>query len=219
MHWKDIFGPPEKRPCEARDLHAGLVWLTWLVDCLFNAELTALLSLQKLSFVDTVNVILSLTINEALKWFSSLPILKLESFWWWRYSVSSSPPPLPPTPCPLPPGISEQYLFRHNSALNQSNQPASPISLAGTDPSVMFVVTNILSWRNCVCRDKSFVATKIFCRSKHVFFSQQAYFCRNKRRVLSRQTHVCRNKTFSWQKWYFWQLTPMTHKGSSIEDA
>ena len=37
---------------------------------------------KRLWFVDTVFVSLSLTINETLKWFSSLPILMLESFWW-----------------------------------------------------------------------------------------------------------------------------------------
>ena len=38
-------------------------------------------------FVDTVSVVtLSLTINETLKWLSSLPILTQESFWWWQCS-------------------------------------------------------------------------------------------------------------------------------------
>ena len=40
-------------------------------------------------------VTLSLTINETLKWLSSLPILMQESFWWWqcsnRYIISLSP--------------------------------------------------------------------------------------------------------------------------------
>ena len=46
---------------------------------------------------------LSLTINETLKWLSSLPTLMQKSFWWWqcsdRYIISPSPPPpylLPP---------------------------------------------------------------------------------------------------------------------------
>ena len=46
---------------------------------------------------------LPLTINETLKWFSSLPILMQESFWWWqcsnRYIISLFPLfqyPLPP---------------------------------------------------------------------------------------------------------------------------
>ena len=48
-------------------------------------------------------MILSLTINETLKWLSSLPILMQESFWWWqcsdRYIISLSPhlhTPFPP---------------------------------------------------------------------------------------------------------------------------
>ena len=46
---------------------------------------------------------LSLTINETLKWLSSLPILMQVSFWWWqcsdRYTVSLFPPlPYPFTP-------------------------------------------------------------------------------------------------------------------------
>ena len=40
---------------------------------------------------------LSLTINQTLKWLSSLPILMQESFWWWqcsdRYIISVPPPP------------------------------------------------------------------------------------------------------------------------------
>ena len=39
-------------------------------------------SSKRLWFVDTVFVTLSLTINETLKWLSSLPILMEESFWW-----------------------------------------------------------------------------------------------------------------------------------------
>ena len=31
---------------------------------------------------------LSLTINETLKWLSSLPILMQKSFWWWQCSTS-----------------------------------------------------------------------------------------------------------------------------------
>ena len=48
-------------------------------------------------------VILSLTINETLKWLSSLLILMQESFWWWqrsdRYNYNLL---LPPPPYPLP---------------------------------------------------------------------------------------------------------------------
>ena len=47
-------------------------------------------------------VTLSLTINETLKWLSSLPILMQKSFWWWqcsdRYIYTL---PLPPPPYPL----------------------------------------------------------------------------------------------------------------------
>ena len=46
---------------------------------------------------------LSLTINETLKWLSSLPILMQESFWWWQRSdryIISLPPPPPPYPLP-----------------------------------------------------------------------------------------------------------------------
>ena len=50
-------------------------------------------------------VTLSLTINETLKWLSSLPTLMQKSFWWWqcsnRYIISLFPPPpytLPPRP-------------------------------------------------------------------------------------------------------------------------
>ena len=50
-------------------------------------------------------VILSLTINETLKWPSSPPIIMQESFWWWqcsdRYIIISFLSP--PSPYPLPP--------------------------------------------------------------------------------------------------------------------
>ena len=53
----------------------------------------------------TVSVVtLSLTINETLKWLSSLPILMQKLFWWWlcsdmyEYIISLSPPPPPPPP-------------------------------------------------------------------------------------------------------------------------
>ena len=59
-------------------------------------------------------VTLSLTVNETLKWLSSLPILMQESFWWWqcsdRYTISLSPtsilPPSPPPPTFSPSQIS-----------------------------------------------------------------------------------------------------------------
>ena len=40
---------------------------------------------------------LSLTINETLKWLSSLPILMQESFWWWQCSDRYLIPPPPPS--------------------------------------------------------------------------------------------------------------------------
>ena len=39
---------------------------------------------------------LSLTINEKLKCLSLLPILMLQSFWWWQCSIRYSPFPPPP---------------------------------------------------------------------------------------------------------------------------
>ena len=45
---------------------------------------SALLSLQKLRSAGHCLVTLSLTINETLKWLSSLPVLIQESFWWWQ---------------------------------------------------------------------------------------------------------------------------------------
>ena len=52
---------------------------------------------------------LSVTINESLKWLSSLPISVREWFWWWqcsdRYNVTFlplPPPPYPPPPSPNP---------------------------------------------------------------------------------------------------------------------
>ena len=60
-------------------------------------------------------VILSLTINETLKWPSSLPIIMQESFWWWqcsnRYIIISSlfpPPSIPPSPLFPVPNISNK---------------------------------------------------------------------------------------------------------------
>ena len=43
---------------------------------------SALLSLQKLWSVDTVFVVLFLTVNETLRWPISFHILLQESFWW-----------------------------------------------------------------------------------------------------------------------------------------
>ena len=65
-----------KRNCEP-------VWLSgkalgWKAEGPLFESASALLSLQKLGLVDTV----TLTINETLKWLSSLPTLMQESFWW-----------------------------------------------------------------------------------------------------------------------------------------
>ena len=200
MYRKDIFGPPEKRPCEVCDLHADLVWLMWLVDCLFNAELTALLSLQKLWFVDVVIVILPLTINEALKWLSSVPILMLQSCWWWRYCASLvkvTPPPTHPHTHPPDPHL-----------LGSRPQPVPLQGQLGVKPVQPTSLTNIIGGSHHkyhFCHDKSFVATKLclswqeFCNKEKYFVATntwQAYFCRDKRRVLSWQTHVGRDKTY-----------------------
>ena len=71
--------------------------LGWKAEELRLESISALLSLQKLWSVDMWHclVTLSLTINETLKWLSSLPILMQESFWWWqcsdRYIISLFP--------------------------------------------------------------------------------------------------------------------------------
>ena len=50
--------------------------------------------------------------TETLNWFSSLPILKQVSFWWWqwsdRYIISLFPPP--PYPLPPPPPFSQSLI-------------------------------------------------------------------------------------------------------------
>ena len=55
---------------------------------------------------------LSLTINETLKWLSSLPILMQQSFWWWqcsdRYIISLFPPSIPP---PFSPSLISLVVF------------------------------------------------------------------------------------------------------------
>ena len=67
------------------------------------------------------------------------------------------------------------------------------------DKSMIIATDTCLSRQNIICRDKTFVSTKIFYRDKHNFvatevFSRQAYFCRDKRRILSSQRRVCRDK-------------------------
>ena len=48
--------------------------------------------------------LVSLTVNETLKWLSSVPVLMQESFWWWqcsdRYIISPPPTSIPPSPRP-----------------------------------------------------------------------------------------------------------------------
>ena len=57
--------------------------------------------------MDSLVVTLSLTIDETLKWLSSLPILMQESFWWWqcsdRYILSLFP--YLHTPSPFSPSL------------------------------------------------------------------------------------------------------------------
>ena len=73
----------------------------------------------------------------------------------------------------------------------------------------VFVTTNI-------CRDKSFVATKIFCRDKHNFFATKLVrtsilLSRQKTKQKTTTTKTCfvTRKHFSRQKSYLWQLPPM----------
>ena len=109
------------------------------------------------------------------------------------------------------------------------------LSLVGAATSIIFAVTKKLSqqtWQTHVCHNKtclsqlntSFVTTKVcllqqnFCCDKFMFVAtkvllRQAYFCRDKRRALLWQTRVCMvvmTKVLSQQKWYLWQLPPMT---------
>ena len=107
----------------------------------------------------------------------------------------------------------------------------------------MLAASKPLSRQNYVCRDKRFVATKEntyfvatkiclsrenICRDKHVLL-RQIFVATNI--ILSRQTrlssqkkYACCDKTFvatklclSWQKWYLWQLPPMTGKMQGME--
>ena len=50
-------------------------------------------------------VTLSLTINETLKWLSSLPILMQESFWWWQCSDECIISLFPHLHTPFPPSL------------------------------------------------------------------------------------------------------------------
>ena len=58
---------------------------------------------------------LPLTINEALKWLTPLPITMQDSLWWWqcRFVYRTYPPP--------PPQVSPGRLLGDNSVFNKSN--------------------------------------------------------------------------------------------------
>ena len=86
-----------------------------------------------------------------------------------------------------------------------------PLSLAGAATSIIFVATN--TTKHVFCRDKSmFVTTKVCwsrqkyvgrdktCRDKHNLVATKVYFmlCLSRQILLSRQ------------KWYLWQLPPIT---------
>ena len=76
---------------------------------------------------------LSLTIDETLKWLSSLPNLMQKSFWWWqcsdRYIISLPPPFQTSSPHPFSPSLislmasvnvkHQAYLLRKNKQNNQ----------------------------------------------------------------------------------------------------
>ena len=63
-------------------------------------------------------VTLPFTLNETLKWHSSLPILMQDSFWWWQCSVRYIFSP-PPSFWDFSP---HQDLSGDNSVLNKSNK-------------------------------------------------------------------------------------------------
>ena len=92
-------------------------------------------------------VTLLLTINEALKWLSSLPVLEQESFRWWqcsdRYSL-----PLPPPPgtsveverqLKFPAGMNKVYCTVYCKSVIVSNHSSFP-------PSFSFLVSYPLSF-------------------------------------------------------------------------
>ena len=67
-------------------------------------------------------VTLSLTINETLKWLSSLPTLIHKSFWWWqcsdRYTISPPPPHHHPHPTSIPPSPFSPSLINLTVSVN-----------------------------------------------------------------------------------------------------
>ena len=63
-------------------------------------------------------VTLPCIVTATLKWLSSLPVIMLESFWWWRCSIRCS---LPFPPTSWDPGP-HQYLSGDILALNKSNE-------------------------------------------------------------------------------------------------
>ena len=114
------------------------------------------------------------------------------------------------------------------------------VSLVGAARGLIFVATNMclsqhyttfvvtkvcLLWQNYVCRNKTFVATNTclswqkFRLNKHPFVMTKDMFCAcsfvTTKLCLLRQNACCdkmfvATKRFSWQKWYLWQLLPMT---------
>ena len=79
---------------------------------------------------------LSLTINQTLKWFSSLPIVMQKLFWGWqcsdRYIISLFPPP--PYPPPFSPSLISLVVSvdvtHHVYLRTQTCEPVLPETLA-----------------------------------------------------------------------------------------
>ena len=83
--------------------------------------------------------------------------------------------------------------------------------------------TPLLSRHKYACRDKSFVAKKLYwsrkniCLAKSILLLRQTRVCRDKTRLLSRPKYACRDKTFvfvatkllSRQKFYLWHFPPL----------
>ena len=87
-------------------------------------------------------VTLPFTINETLKWHSSLPILMQDSFWWWQCSVRYIFPP----PASFWDFSPHQYLSGDNSVLNKSDKQSQ---YSSGDNSVLngWLVTGFLTSR------------------------------------------------------------------------
>ena len=67
------------------------------------------------------------------------------------------------------------------------------LSLAGAATSIIFVATETcFSRQTCVCRDKTFAATKLCCRDKHTFVATKDV-CSDKN-ILSVKKDVCGDK-------------------------